>query len=102
MYKYQLQRKKQEKENTEYIVLNEITENEIPKVPENKNDQQQQQQKQKVPQTLASFVRRYTRLSRPLEQYSPSLYYALLTNSGEPEGYEEEMQVETRKKWEKE
>ena len=42
MYKDQLQRKKQEKENTEYIVPDEIIGNEIPKVPENQNDQQQQ------------------------------------------------------------
>ena len=35
MYKDQLQRKKQEKEDTEYIVLDEIKENEIPKAPEN-------------------------------------------------------------------
>ena len=78
MYKDQLQRKKQEKEDTEYTVLDEIKENEIPKAPENQNDQEE------VPQTPASIVRKYTRLSRPPEQYSPSLYYALLTNSGEP------------------
>ena len=68
-------------------MLDEIKENEIPKAPENKNDQQQQE----VPQTPASVVRKYTRLSRPPKQYSPSLYYALLTDSGEPEGYEETM-----------
>jgi hypothetical protein len=28
------------------------------------------------------------------------LYYLLLTDSGEPECYEEEMQVDTKKKWE--
>jgi hypothetical protein len=28
------------------------------------------------------------------------LYYALLIDSSEPKGYEEVMQVETRKKWE--
>ena len=28
------------------------------------------------------------------------MYYLLMTNSGEPECYEEAMQVETRKKWE--
>ena len=49
MYKYQLQRNKQEKENTKYMVLDEIIENEIPNVKENKNDHQQQQ---KVPQLL--------------------------------------------------
>jgi hypothetical protein len=40
MYKHQLQGKKQEKEKPEYTVLDEITEKEIPKVPENKNVQQ--------------------------------------------------------------
>ena len=46
-------------------MLDEIMENEIPKVPKNQNDQQQQQQQ--VPQTLGSVVGRSTRLSRPLE-----------------------------------
>ena len=78
-------------------MLDEIIENEIPKVLENQNDQEQQQQ---VPQTPTSVVRRSPRLSRPPDQYSPSFYYALLTHSGELEGYEEAMQVETRKKWE--
>ena len=98
MYTDQLQGKKQEKEKPEYTVLDEIIENEIPKEPENQNVQQQEQQ---VPQTLASVVRRYTRLSRPPERYSPSLYYLLLTDFGEPKCYEEAMQVGTKKKWEK-
>jgi hypothetical protein len=45
-------------------MLDEIKENEIPKVPKNQNVQQQEQH---APQTLASFVRRSTRLNRPLE-----------------------------------
>jgi hypothetical protein len=45
-------------------VLDEITEKETPKVPENQNVQQQEKH---VPQTPVSVVRRYTRLSRPLE-----------------------------------
>jgi hypothetical protein len=45
-------------------VLDEITEKEIPKEPENQNVQQQEQQ---VPQTPASVVRRSTRLSIPPE-----------------------------------
>jgi hypothetical protein len=97
MYKDQLQGKKQEEEKQEYTVLDEITEKEIPKEPENQNVQQQEQQ---VPQTPASVVRRSTRLSIPPERYSPSLYYLLLTDSGEPECYEEAMQVDTKKKWE--
>ena len=56
MYKYHLQGKKDEKENTKYIVLDQIKENEFPKVPKN-NEQQ-------VPKTQKR-VRRSTRLSRP-------------------------------------
>ena len=81
MYKDQLQGKKQETEKQEYTVLDEITEKEIPKEPENQNVQQQEKQ---VPQTPASVLRRCTRLSRPPERYSHSLYYLLLTDSGEP------------------
>ena len=84
--------KKVEKENTEYTMLDEIKENEVPKALKN-------QEQQEVPETLAN-VRNYTRLSRPLEQLSPSLYYLLMIDSGEPEFFEEAMQVETRKKWE--
>jgi hypothetical protein len=79
-------------------VLDEIIEKEIPKVPENKNVQQQEKQ---VPQTHASDFRRSTRLSRPHERHSPSLYYLLLTDSGERECYEEAMQVDNKNKWEK-
>ena len=39
-------------------------------------------------------------MSIPPERYSPSLYYLLLTDSGEPECYEEAMHVDTKKKWE--
>ena len=74
------------------------------KVPENNNNQKPQQQQQpqqkQAPQTPESGVKRSTRISRPPERYSPSLYYLLLTDSGEPECYEEAMQVESRKKWE--
>ena len=45
-------------------MLDEIEENETPKVPKNKNDQQQEQQ---VPKTSASIVIRSTMLSRPPE-----------------------------------
>jgi hypothetical protein len=88
MYKDQLHGKKREKEKPKYTVLDGITEKEIPKEPENQNVQQQEQQ---VPQSPTSVVRRSTRLSRPPERYSPSLYYLLLTDSGEPECYDEAM-----------
>ena len=59
MYKDQLQGKKEEKENTQYIVLDEIKENEVPKVREKQE-----------PET-PTCVRRYTRLSSPTERFSP-------------------------------
>ena len=73
-------------------------------MPKNNNNQelkqQQPPQQQQAPQTPESGVRRSTRISRPPERYSPSLYYLLLTDFGERECYEESMQVESRKKWE--
>ena len=59
MYKYQLQRKQEEKENIEYTTFDKIKENEVPKVPRN-------QEQQEVPQTPTS-VRISTRLSRTHE-----------------------------------
>ena len=64
-------------------MLDEIKENEVRKALEN-------QEQQHVPQTPGN-VRKYTRLSRPPERFSPSLYYLLMTDSGEPECYEEAM-----------
>jgi hypothetical protein len=48
---------------------------------ENQNVQKHEQQ---VPQIHTSVVIISTRLSRPHERYSSSLYYLLLTHSGEP------------------
>ena len=73
-------------------MLDEIKENEVPKAPEN-------QEQHQVPEFLAN-VRKSTRLSRLPERFSPSMYYLLMTDSGEPECFEEAIQVETRKKWE--
>ena len=92
MYEDQLHGNKEENENTQCTILDEIKENEVLKAPEN-------QEQQQVPQTPAN-VRISTRLSRPPERFSPSLYYLLMIDFGEPGCYEETMQVETRKKWE--
>ena len=59
MYKDQLQGKKEEKEKTEYLVLDETKENEVPKAPEN-------QEQQQVPETPPT-IKKSTRLSRPPE-----------------------------------
>ena len=80
-----MQEKKQEKGNKEYTVLDDIIGKVI--VPKNHNDQPPQQQQ--TSQTPESGVRRSTRISRPPKQYSPSLYYVLLTGSRQLECYEE-------------
>ena len=53
MYKDQLQGKKEEKENTQYMLLDEIKENEAPKEPEN----QEQQQEPETPATIRKYIR---------------------------------------------
>ena len=45
-------------------------------------------------------VRWSTRLIRPLEIYSPSLYSILLIDVGEPECYDEVVQVDIKIQWE--
>jgi len=52
------------------------------------------------PPTPQSELRRSTRPTKTLKRYSPSLRYLLLTDSGEPEFYEEALQVEDKVKWE--
>jgi transposase InsO family protein len=46
-------------------------------------------------------LRRSTRTVRSPDRYSPSLHYLLLTDEGEPESYEEAVQVRDSSKWEK-
>ncbi|KAE8676962.1 cytochrome P450 71A9-like [Hibiscus syriacus] len=45
-------------------------------------------------------LRRSSRIPKPTQRYLPSLYYLLLTDNGEPECYDEAMQVEDSVKWE--
>ena len=88
MYKDQLQEKKHEQVKEDYVVLDEILENEKPQEP----DAQQQQENPPTPVS----VRHFTQLSRPPKRFSPSLYSILLTDSSELEEYKEPMQVDTR------
>ena len=48
-------------------MFDEVKENEVPKAPENQDQQQ-------VPQTTTN-VRRSTNLSRPIERFSPTLLF---------------------------
>ncbi|KAE8720675.1 V-type proton ATPase subunit G3 [Hibiscus syriacus] len=45
-------------------------------------------------------LRRSSRIPKLTQRYSPSLHYLLLTDNGEPECYDEAMQVEDSVKWE--
>ena len=45
-------------------------------------------------------VRWSTRLSRPPKRFSPSLYSILLIDVGELECYDEDMEVDTKIRWE--
>ncbi|XP_059281032.1 14-3-3-like protein GF14 iota [Lycium ferocissimum] len=51
-------------------------------------------------QTPITELRRSSRIRKPIHRYSPSLNYILLTDRGEPECYEEAMQVDESTKWE--
>ena len=52
---------------------------------------------QEEPSTPA--LRRSSRIPKPIQRYSPSLHYLLLSDSGEPECYDQAMQVEDSVKW---
>lgn len=52
------------------------------------------------PHTPIVALRRSTRLRKPVEKWSPSLNYILLTDKGEPECYEEATQSDDLIKWE--
>ena len=75
-------------------MLDDTPKDDVPAIP---HDVQQQQQQ--IPHTLVN-VRRSTRQIRPPERFSPSLYSKLLTDAGEPECYEEAVQVDTKIQWE--
>ena len=72
-----------EKKENDYAVLDDIPNNDVSVVPH-----AGQQQQQQIPQTP---VRRSSRISRPPERFSPSLYTILLTDASEPEYYDEAM-----------
>ena len=65
MYKYQLQGKKEEKENTQYTVIDEIKENDVPNEPYNQKQQQVSEisykykkiyQVKQTPRMILSFI----------------------------------------------
>jgi hypothetical protein len=49
--------------------------------------------------TPVQELRRTTRVSRPTQRYSPSLCYALFTDAGEPESFQEAVDCFEKSKW---
>ena len=63
-----------------------------------KGGENMQEQQDEEPQPT---IRRTTRVSRPPERFIPSFNHLLVTDSGEPESYDEAMQHSSKKEWEK-
>ncbi|KAE8728454.1 FACT complex subunit SPT16-like [Hibiscus syriacus] len=78
-----------EAETKEFAEFEDISENDVQINPE------AVQEEQGTPE-----LRRSSRIHKPTQRYSPSLHYLLLTDNGEPECYDEAMQVEDSVKWE--
>ena len=78
-----------EAETKEFVEFEEISGNDVQISPE---------AVQEEPGTPA--LRRSSRIPKPIQRYSPSLHYLLLSDSGEPECYDQAMQVEDSVKWE--
>ena len=78
-----------EAEKKEFVEFEEISGNDVQISPE---------AVQEEPGTPA--LRRSSRIPKPIQRYSPSLHYLLLSDSGEPECYDQAMQVEDSVKWE--
>ena len=76
-------------ETKEFVEFEEISGNDVQISPE---------AVQEEPGTPA--LRRSSRIPKPIQRYSPSLHYLLLSDSGEPECYDQAMQVEDSVKWE--
>ena len=83
-----------EKKEDDYVVLDDTPKHDVPAI----RHYVQQQQQQKIPHTPVT-VRQSTRQTRPRERFSPSLYSILLTDAGEPECYDEAVQVDTKIQW---
>jgi len=90
MYKQHLQENKEESKK-EYAVVEDLPDGTV-------THELVQELTQWEPQTPT--VRRSSRVRKEPERFSPSLYYLLVNDSGEPERFDEAMWVDSSKKWE--
>ena len=82
---------------SEFVNLDELTESTIQKRGEEDKENVNSQVDQSTP---VAEVQRSSRNIRPPHRYSPTLNYLLLTDSGEPECYDEALRDENSSKWE--
>ncbi|WP_165303592.1 reverse transcriptase domain-containing protein, partial [Enterobacter cloacae complex sp. CH23B] len=93
MYKDYLERKQTKETGDEYM---EFEGGEDSRTANGDNVQQHQPNEEPQP-----IPRRSTRASRPPERFVPSFNHLLISDSGEPESYEDAMQHESKEKWTK-
>ena len=82
---------------SEFVNLDELTESTIQKRGEEDKENVNSQVDHSTP---VAEVQRSSRNIRPPHRYSPTLNYLLLTDSGEPECYNEALRDENSSKWE--
>uniref|UniRef100_A0A2N9EUG1 Retrovirus-related Pol polyprotein from transposon TNT 1-94 n=1 Tax=Fagus sylvatica TaxID=28930 RepID=A0A2N9EUG1_FAGSY len=88
---------KVEQKKSEFVNLDEFSNNTM----QNSGQEEKENANPQVEQcTPAITVRRSSRNIRPPQRFSPSLFYILLTDGGEPESYDEALQIEDSIKWE--
>ena len=88
---------KVEQKKSEFVNLDEFSNNTM----QNSGQEEKENADPQVEQcTPAITVRRSSRNIRPPQRFSPSLFYILLTDGGEPESYDEALQIEDSIKWE--
>ena len=82
----------QETQKTAQVELEEISEEDVLR--------KSQVNSENITIQLEVQLRRSGRLRKPVERFSSSMYYLLLTDADEPECFDEAMQVEDSVKWE--
>ncbi|KAL8112467.1 hypothetical protein AgCh_019972 [Apium graveolens] len=83
-----------EQPEKEEAVLEDITETDL-----TKNSGSSENADDRVPVTPQTEVRKSSRSMRPPQRYSPSAYYMLLIENGEPQCYSEAVQVDDSVQW---
>ena len=86
-----------DQKKSEFVNLDELTKSTVQKIGKEDKENVDSQVDQS---TLVVEVHRSSRITRPLQCYSPALNYLLLIDGGKPECYDEALQDENSSKWE--